>query len=121
MKSEEIFAAGVNVMKRLFTSAGIKDSMGRSKLRREEENLALLLCQRAAINELVRKIADGTNRGHEIAGAPQELIDALVLRYLRNREIFIKTFPEGIDNIDADEVSIWAAIMISPQDEITTV
>jgi hypothetical protein len=121
MKAEEIFQAGVNVMKRIFTSGGMKDSIARSKLRSEEENIALLVGHRAAINERVRKIADGASPGYETAGVEQELIDAMVLRYLRNREIFMKTFPEGIDNIDADEVSIWAAMMISPQDEITTV
>jgi hypothetical protein len=41
----------------------------------------------------------------------------MVLRYLRNRDIFMKTFPDGIDDIDPDPVAIWAAIMISPMDE----
>jgi hypothetical protein len=41
----------------------------------------------------------------------------MVIRYLRNRDIFMKTFPEGIEDVDPDPVSLWAAIMISPHDE----
>jgi hypothetical protein len=121
MKAEEMFAASVTVMKELLTSKGMMDSMSRSKLRKEEENMTLLLGQRAEVNELVRKIAEAGGPGDVIAGASEQLIDAMVLRYLRNREIFMKTFPKGIEDIDPGPVSIWAAIMISPQDEITTV
>ncbi|MEJ2697888.1 MAG: hypothetical protein P8013_14730 [Candidatus Sulfobium sp.] len=41
----------------------------------------------------------------------------MVLRYFRNRDVFMKTFPEGIESLDTDPVSVWAAMMISPHDE----
>ena len=55
--------------------------------------------------------------GNYCSPSPMELLDAMVLRYLKNRDIFMKTFPEGIDDINPDPFSLWAAIMISPQDD----
>jgi len=120
MKAEEIFAESVKAMKEILTPMGMLDSIGRSKLRSEAENAALVDRHRESINELVRKIVE-SGPAEALAGAPQELIDAMVLRYLRNREIFMKTFPLGIENIDAVPVLLWAAIMISPHDEASQV
>jgi hypothetical protein len=116
MKAEEIFEESVKVMKEILTSEGMKASISRAKNRTEEENLGLLIKERENINELVRKIAEGYDR-ELLKFVPMELLDAMVLRYLKNREIFMKTFPEGIDNISPDPFSLWAAIMISPQDD----
>ena len=116
MKAEEIFEKSVKVMKEILTTEGMKASINRAKNRTEEENLGLLIKERENINELVRKIADGYNR-ELLQAVPMELLDAMVLRYLKNREIFMKTFPEGIDGINPDPFSLWAAIMISPQDD----
>ena len=116
MKAEEIFEKSVKVMKEILTPEGMKASINRSKNRTEEENFALLIKERENINELVRKVAEG----HDIEllkSVPMELLDAMVLRYLKNRDIFMKTFPEGIDGINPDQFSLWAAIMISPQDD----
>ena len=116
MKAEEIFKKSVQVMKEILTPEGMKASINRAKNRTEEENLGLLIKERENINELVRKIAEGY--GLELLKtASTELLDAMVLRYLKNREIFMKTFPDGIDDIDQDLFSLWAAIMISPQDD----
>ena len=116
MKAEEIFEKSVKVMKEILTSEGMKASINRAKNRTEEENLGLIIKERENINELVRKIADGSDL-ELLQTAPLELLDAMVLRYLKNREIFMKTFPKGIDDIDPDLFSLWAAIMISPQDD----
>jgi hypothetical protein len=116
MKAEEIFEKSVKVMKEILTSEGMKASIKRAKNRTEEENLGLLIKERENINELVRKIAEGYDR-ELLQSVPMELLDAVVLRYLKNREIFMKTFPEGIDDISPDPFSLWAAIMISPQDD----
>ena len=116
MKAEEIFEKSVKVMKEILTPEGMIASINRAKNRTEEENLGLLIKERENINELVRKIAEGHDL-ELLQTVPTELIDAMVLRYLKNRDIFIKTFPEGIDNIDPDPFSLWAAIMISPQDD----
>ena len=116
MKAEEIFEKSVKVMKEILTPEGMIASINRAKNRTEEENFALLIKERENINELVRKIAEG--QGTELLkSVPEGLVDAMVLRYLKNRDIFMKTFPEGIDNIDPDPFSLWAAIMISPQDD----
>jgi hypothetical protein len=117
MKSEEIFRKSVEVMKQLLTSDGMKDAITRAKARRESENEALLAGERKRLNELVIKVADAGGSASVLEGAAEELIDAMVLRYLRNRDIFMKTFPDGIEDIDSDPVAIWAAIMISPMDE----
>ena len=116
MKAKEIFESSVKVMKELLTSEGMKASIKRAGQRTEEENLGLLIKERENINELVRKIAEGQDR-ELLKSVPMELLDAMVLRYLKNRDIFIKTFPDGIDDINPDLFSLWAAIMISPQDD----
>jgi hypothetical protein len=117
MKSEEIFKKSVEVMKQLLTSDGMKDAIKRAKGRDEAHNAALLLRERRRLNELVCTVADAGGSPSALEGAEADLIDAMVLRYLRNRDIFMKTFPEGIEDIDPDPAAIWAAIMISPMDE----
>ncbi len=117
MKSEEIFRKTVEVMKQLLTPQGMKDAISRAKERGEGKNAELLNSERRKINELVRSIAGTGGDTSILKGVPAEVVDAMVLRYLRNRDIFMKTFPDGIEGIDTDPVSIWAAIMISPMDE----
>jgi hypothetical protein len=117
MTSEEIFKKSVEVMKQLLTSDGMKDAIKRAKGRGEAHNSALLTRERQRLNDLVRTVADGGGSASALQGVPEELIDAMVLRYMRNRDIFMKTFPEGIEDIDPDPAAIWAAIMISPMDE----
>lgn len=117
MKAEEIFQAGVRVMKELLTPVGMKEAIGRIKERTHEENAALLERERESINELVRKIAETDMPRDALEEIDQDLLDALVLRYFRNREVFMKTFPGGIESLNADPVSVWAAMMISPHDE----
>jgi hypothetical protein len=116
MKAEEIFEKSVKVMKEILTPEGMIASIQRAKNRTEEDNLGLLIKERENINELVRKITEGHGR-ELLQSVPMELLDAMVLRYLKNRDIFMKTFPEGIDGINPDQFSLWAAIMISPQDD----
>jgi hypothetical protein len=117
LRAEDIFEASVRVMKQILTPQGMLDAIGRARKRGEEENLQLLTRKREKINELVKKVANEKGSGDALIDAPQELTDAMVIRYLRNREIFMKTFPRGIEDIDTDPVVIWAAIMISPGDE----
>ncbi len=116
MKAEEIFQVSVNVMKELLTKEGMSDSIKRSKERGEDENFRLLDRERENINKLVEKIAAEGGAKEPIKKAPLELIDAMVIRYFRNRQLFMQTFPNGIANVYPDPISIWASIMISPQD-----
>ncbi len=116
MKAEEIFQASVKVMKEIVSVPWMSASLRRARKRTEEENINLLKKERESVNELVRKIAEGHDRGF-LKSAPEELVDALVLRYLKNRDIFMKTFPDGIEEINPDPVALWAAIMISPHDD----
>ncbi len=117
MKAEEIFEKSVQVMKGLIGRDGIASSIGRAKERGEEGNISLLERERENINILVRKIVDEGGAESALPGASRDLTDAMVLRYLRNRDIFMKTFPGGIEDIDPDPVSLWAAMMISPMDD----
>lgn len=117
VKAQEIFEIGVKVMKELLTPAGMTEAIARVKERTSEENVSLLDRERERINELVRTIAAAETPSDVLKGEPQELIDALVLRYFRNREVFMKTFPDGIDSLDSDPLSVWASMMISPHDD----
>jgi len=117
MKAEEIFKASVNVMKEILSAPEMSASIQRARKRTEEENSGLLIKERENINELVRKIAEGKNK-ECLKSVPGDLIDALVLRYLNNRDVFMKTFPNGIEDINPEPVALWAAIMISPLDDV---
>jgi len=119
MKAEEIFKISVDVMKKLLDKEAMLASLSRAKQRKEEGNPELLARQRENINELVRKIAASGGTKDALSGASQDLIDAMVIRYLSNREVFMKTFPGGIEGVAEEPFSIWAAIMISPRDEIS--
>jgi hypothetical protein len=95
MKAEEIFKTGVKVMKELLSASEMSAALQRARKRTEEENVGLLIKERENINELVRKIADRRDRAL-LQSVPQELIDALVLRYLKNRHV-LKTL-DGIEH-----------------------
>lgn len=120
MKTEEIFKISVDVMKKLLDKAEMTASLSRAKARKEEENFDLLARERENVNELVRTIAVSGGSVDSLNRASEDLIDAMVLRYLSNRDVFIKTFPDGIDGVPDEPFSIWAAIMISPHDEISS-
>lgn len=118
MKAEDIFQKSVSVMKGLLTRETVLDSLQRARERSEEENFALLKRQREEINEIVRRVVgERDSSGRLLEGISQELKDAIVMRYLRNRDIFMKTFPQGLEDVDTDPLCLWAAIMISPLDE----
>ena len=117
MKAQEIFQSSVKTMKQLLTRDEMMASIKRAQERGEEGNLRLLAGTREGVNELIRKVVDAGGSKAVLEGEPQEVIDAMVLRYLRNREVFMKTFPDGIEDIDPDPFAIWASIMISPRDE----
>lgn len=116
MKTEEVFSKSVQVMNQLLVQDQISGSIERARERGDEGNRKLLESNRESINELVRKIADEGSPMQPLGSVSQELIDGLVLRYFRNRDIFLKTFPGGIDGLDADPGSLGAALMISPYD-----
>jgi hypothetical protein len=117
MNAREIFENSVKAMKLLVTRDEMMASIMRAKERGEEGNVGLLAKEREGVNELVRKVVGNGGSKDALEGAPQELIDALVLRYIANRDVFMKTFPDGIEDIDPDPFAIWASIMISPRDE----
>jgi hypothetical protein len=104
-------------MKMLLSKEGMRGAIERAKARGEEENLALLERERLKVNELVCRISGEKKPRGVLQSMPQDLLDAVVVRYLRNREIFMKTFPDGIEGVEADPVAIWSSIMISPGDE----
>ena len=117
MKAEEILQASVGVMKRLLTSDGMTESIKRAEGRGAEANAELLTSARKQINDLVCRLLQEDDPEKIVQQTPQELLDGLVLRYLRNRDLFMKSFPDGIDGLDPDPVAIWGAMMISPGDE----
>jgi hypothetical protein len=117
MKAQEIFESSVKVMKMLLTKDEMRESIRRAKERGEEGNIRLLEKERESVNELVRRIVEREGSPEILQSVSQEKLDAVVVRYLRNREIFMKTFPEGIEDADPEPLATWAAVMISPGDE----
>ncbi len=117
MKAQEIFESSVKAMKQLLSRQEMLDSIKRAKDRGEEGNIRLLNTERENVNELVRKIVKEGASKTALKAERLEAVDAMVVRYLKNREIFMKTFPEGLEDISTDPFSIWASIMISPADE----
>jgi len=117
MKSDDIFRTSVEVMKRLLGTSEVAAAISRARKRDSETNIDILDTYRIQINDLVREIAEAEATDNVVREMTVELKDALVLRYLRNRDIFKQTFPDGIDGIDPDPAAIWESIMISPLDE----
>jgi len=117
MRSDDIVNASVQVMKRLLGTEGITKAINRTRKRDTESNAALLDTYRIQINDLVRSILEAEDPDSVLRETTFELKDALVIRYLKNREMFMQTFPSGIEGIDPDPAAIWGAMMISPQDE----
>ena len=117
MKAQEIFESSVKAMKQLLTPDEMMASIKRAKKRGEGGNLSLIGKERENVNELVRRVVGAGGSRDTLKGAKQEVIDAMVLRYLKNRELFMKTFPDGIEGAAPDRFSIWASVMISPADE----
>jgi hypothetical protein len=117
MRSDDIVNASVQVMKRLLGTEGITEAINRTRKRDTESNAALLDTYRIQINDLVRSILEAEDPDSVLRETTFELKDALVIRYLKNREMFMQTFPSGIEGIDPDPAAIWGAMMISPQDE----
>ena len=104
MKSDDMFKASVQVMKRALS-------------RDTEANVTLRETSREQIDGLVPSMLEAEDPDGVLRKASSGLKDALVIRYLRNRELFMQTIPDGIEGIDPDPIAIWGAIMISPQDE----
>ncbi|MDA8241995.1 MAG: hypothetical protein M0Z67_16720 [Nitrospiraceae bacterium] len=117
MKAREIFESSVKVMKMLLTKDEMMESIRRAKERGEEGNTRLLDIERGNVNELVRRIVKEKGPREILKAVPQARLAAVVIRYLRNREIFMKTFPQGVEDAAPDPLAIWAAVMISPGDE----
>ncbi len=120
MDSKELFEKSVSVMKQLFRQEEMNDAIKRAHERGEKGNRELLEKERDYVNELIRLIADAHGSPEPLAGIQELCKDALILRYFRNRDLFLKTFPEGIEQVGEDPVSLWAALMISPLDEVTS-
>ncbi len=118
MRSDEIFRMSLHVMNRLLGQDGVADAMKRARGRDGETNAALLDTYRVQINDMVRSIVEAGDADGVIREASVDLRDALVMRYFKNRDMFMQTFPDGIEGVDPDPAAIWGAIMISPQDEI---
>jgi hypothetical protein len=117
MDTKKIVEKSVLFMKQLLGQEEIVDSIRRANERDDADNNELMERQCENLNELVRNIADSGGSKEPLAGASEDLRDALVLRYFRNRNAFVETFPNGIDHISPDPVFIWAALMISPLDD----
>jgi len=118
MKAQEIFERSVQAMKQLLTKEEMMASIKRARERGEEANLRLLENERENVNELVRKIIEKGGSKEVLKAERGDVIDAMVMRYIKNREVFMKTFPDGIEDIDPEPFSIWASVMISPADEM---
>ena len=120
MNSKELFKQSVQVMKTFFGEEEMLSSIKRVRERSDAENMDLLVKEREKINELVRALAEVSGSKEPLEGISRNCRDAMILRYFRKRDMFVKTFPDGIENLALDPVSLWAALMLSPIDEETS-
>lgn len=112
-----MFKASVQVMKRLFGTKSVDEVMKRAQSLDTEAKVTLLDTSRGQSNDPAPSMLEAEDPDGVLRKAPSELKDALVIRYLRNRELFMLTIPDGIEGIDPDPTAIRGAIVISPQDE----
>ncbi len=117
MKSADVFRASVQAMKSLLGPDGLTEAIRRARDRYKEANVALLDTYRVQINDVARSIRETGDLHGIIREISIDLKGARVIRYRKNREIFMYTFPDGSEGIDPDTAAIRGAIMISPQDE----
>jgi hypothetical protein len=117
MKADEIFEASAKAMKMIERQEDMQASLKRARARTEKEDMTTLVKERGSVNSLVQEILEAENPGSATKEPPEGLVDAVVMRHLRNRDVFMQTFPGGIEDLDPDPMAIWAATMVSPQDE----
>jgi mevalonate pyrophosphate decarboxylase len=95
MKSDDILRASVQAMKRLLGLEGVTAASKKARERDKVKNAALLDTCRVQINELVRSLRETGDPGNVIRETSIDLKVARVIRYLKNREMFMQTFPAG--------------------------
>lgn len=108
MEKTEFLTRVSEVMKSVVSYEGMMESLRRSCLRSEAENLELLNREEERVDSLIER-TDGVK---EIK-ATEDTFDALILRYLRNTQFLASIEEEYIDisGLDGD-LAFWKKTML---------
>ncbi len=108
MEKTEFLTRVSEVMKSVVSYEGMMDSLRRSCLRSEAENLELLNREEERVDSLIER-TDGVK---EIK-ATEDTFDALILRYLRNTQFLASIEEEYIDISGLyGDIAFWKKTML---------
>lgn len=108
MEKTEFLTKVSEVMKSMVTYEAMMESLRRSCLRSEAENLELLERERENVDRLIEE-----SNGSDDIVAPEDTFDALILRYLKNTQ-FLSTIEEDyidISNLEND-LAFWKKTLL---------
>lgn len=108
MEKIEFLTRVSEVMKSLVSYEDMMESLRRSCLRSEVENIELLNKEEGMVDELIEGIKE-----IKMITAPEDTFDALILRYLKNTQFLAKIKEEYIDISGLnDDLAFWKKTML---------
>jgi hypothetical protein len=108
MERSSFLTIVAGVMKGMVSYEKMMASIQRSCMRAEAENLELMSVEEEKVDKLIECI----NSGEELQ-IPDNLMDVLVLRYLRNTQFLAKIKEDYIDVSGlADDLGYWKKTML---------
>lgn len=108
MEKIEFLTRVAEVMKSMISYEEMMESLRRSCLRSEAENMELLNREQGMVDELIA----GMNKIEKI-NASEETFDALILRYLKNTQFLSRIEEEYIDISGLDnDLAFWKKTML---------
>jgi hypothetical protein len=109
MEKKSFLTKVAEVMKGMLSYQNMMASIQRSCMRGETENLALMSAEEENLNTLISGIA--VIRELDI---PERIMDALVLRYLKNTQFLANIKEDDIDVLElgGEDLSFWKKTML---------
>lgn len=108
MEKIEFLTRVSEVMKSLVSYEDMMESLRRSCLRSEVENIELLNKEEGMVDELIEGIKE-----IKMITVPEDTFDALILRYLKNTQFLAKIKEEYIDISGLnDDLAFWKKTML---------
>ncbi len=109
MEKKTFLTRVAEVMKGMLTRENMMASIQRSCWRAEAENLALMSEEEKAVDAVIEK----TTAIQEFA-VPERIMDALVLRYLRNTQFLagIKEDEIDVSGLGDEDLNYWKKTML---------
>ncbi|MFN3396709.1 MAG: hypothetical protein ACK4Z9_07970 [Thermodesulfovibrionales bacterium] len=108
MEKTEFLTRVAEVMKSMVSYEAMMESLRRSCLRSEAENLDLLMREETKVDRLVEE-----SNGVDEIKASEDTFDALILRYLKNTQFLSCIEEEYIDISGLDnDIAFWKKTML---------